>query len=190
LPSRRAHCSISRAAAHPRGFAAFLALLTLLLAGCTADEPGRLRAGQPFPQLRLSGLDGSVLETGSLAGKVLVLNVWATWCPPCRREMPGLQRLADAAAGRGIVVAGLTVDRDLNLAREFLREAKVAFPNYADPDMAVANAALQVVGFPETFVVGPDGRLAARLVGERNWDAPEMLGALEALARGEPARIR
>lgn len=146
--------------------------------------------GHPFPQFRLQGLDGASLDTGSLPGQVLVLNVWATWCPPCRREMPGLQRLAEATAGRGIVVAGMTVDRDLNLAREFLREGKIAFPNYADPDMAVANGKLQVVGFPETFVVGPDGRLAARVVGERNWDTPEMRGALEALARGEPARIK
>ncbi|HSD59554.1 MAG TPA: TlpA disulfide reductase family protein [Burkholderiales bacterium] len=180
----------SSTAACPRGFAAFLALFVFLLAACSGGDEGRLRVGQPFPSLRLPGLDGAVRDTGPLPGKVLVLNVWATWCPPCRREMPSLQRLADAAAGRGIVVAGMTVDRDLNLAREFVRETRITFPNYADPEMAVANGTLQVVGFPETFVVGPDGRLAARVVGERNWDAPEMMGALEALARGEPARIR
>lgn len=180
---------MSPTAARPRGLAACLALLALLLAACAPDE-GRLRPGQPFPQLRLAGLDGSILETGTLAGKVLVLNVWATWCPPCRREMPALQRLAQSASGRGIVVAGMTVDRDLNLAREFVREAGITFPNYVDPEMAVANGTLRVVGFPETFVVGPDGRLAARVVGERDWDAPEMLKALEALARGEPATIR
>jgi len=179
----------SRTAARPRGFVTFLALL-VLLAACSGGDEGRLRVGQPFPPLRLPGLDGAILDAGSLPGKVLVLNVWATWCPPCRREMPSLQRLADAAAGRGILVAGMTVDRDLNLAREFVRETGITFPNYADPEMAVANGKLQVVGFPETFVVGPDGRLAARVVGERNWDAPEMLGALEALARGEPARIK
>jgi thiol-disulfide isomerase/thioredoxin len=171
------------------GRRAFLAALALAGAGCGVQRDGPL-PGQALPDLRLTGLDGSFLETRSLRGRVLVLNAWATWCPPCRREMPSLQRLSDAVAGKGVLVAGLTVDRDLNLVREFLLAHRIAFPQYVDPDMALANGVLRVVGFPETFVVAPDGRLAARLVGERAWDAPEMGRALEALARGEPARIR
>jgi thiol-disulfide isomerase/thioredoxin len=143
-----------------------------------------------MPDLTLLGLDGGILETRNLRGRVLALNMWATWCPPCRREMPSLQRLADGVDGDRIMVAGLSVDRDLNLVREFVLSHGIRFPQYVDPEMAVANGVLRVVGFPETFVVAPDGRLAARVVGERSWDAPEMREALEALARGEPARIR
>jgi thiol-disulfide isomerase/thioredoxin len=168
---------------------AFLAALTLAAAGC-GDEPRGPRPGEALPDLRLTGLDGSFLETRSLRGQVLVLNAWATWCPPCRREMPALQRLSEAMQGRKIVVAGLTVDRDLNLVREFLLAHRITFPQYVDPEMELANGVLRVVGFPETFILAPDGRLAARLVGEREWDGPAIARSLEALARGEPAHIR
>ncbi len=174
------------------GRAATLLLLGLALglAACAPEHEARLAPGQPFPDLSLTSLDGAPMETAGLDGRVLVLNVWATWCPPCRREMPSLQRLAAAVDPRRVMIAGLTVDRDLNLAREFVLQNRIAFPNYADPDMAIANGSLAVVGFPETFIVGPDGRLAARVVGPREWDAPEILGALQALSRGERASFR
>lgn len=171
------------------GRRAFLAALALAAAGCGDDRAGP-RPGEALPDLRLTGLDGSYLEIGSLRGQVLVLNAWATWCPPCRREMPALQRLSGAMQGRGVMVAGLSVDRDLNLVREFLLAHGITFPQYVDPDMSLANGVLRVVGFPETFIVAPDGRLAARLVGEREWDGPDMIRSLEALARGEAAGIR
>ena len=104
--------------------------------------------------------------------------------------MPSLQRLAARVDPDRVLVAGLTVDRDLNLAREFVLHNQIAFPNFADPDMAIANGSLAVVGFPETFIVAPDGRLAARVAGAREWDAPEIVAALDALSRGEPARFR
>jgi thiol-disulfide isomerase/thioredoxin len=168
---------------------AFLSVLAVAAAGCGVDNAGP-RRGEELPDLRLAGLDGSLLETRALRGRVLLLNAWATWCPPCRREMPALQRLSEAMRGSPVLVAGLTVDRDLNLVREFLLTHRITFPQYVDPDMALAKGVLRVVGFPETFVVGRDGRLAARLVGEREWDGAPMLRALEALARGEPALIR
>ena len=169
---------------------AFALLLAALLAACPGDRPQRLAVGQTFPRLTLTGLERGALDTAALRGKVLVLNVWATWCPPCRREMPSLQRLAEAVAGERIVVIGLSVDRDANLAREYVLQARLTFPNYIDPAMEIANGPLAVVGFPETFVVGPDGKLAARVAGARDWDAPEMRRALEALYRGEGANIR
>lgn len=171
------------------GRRAFLAALALAATGCGGDPRGP-RPGETLPDLKLTGLDGSFLETRSLRGQVLVLNAWATWCPPCRREMPALQRLSDAMKRKPVLVAGLTVDRDLHLVREFLLAHRISFPQYVDPEMGLANGVLRVVGFPETFVVAPDGRLVARLVGEREWDGAEMVRSLEALARGEPARIR
>lgn len=169
-----------------------MALLAALgAAGCGSEQPARLAPGETFPALSLSELDGGApLNTAGFRGRVLVLNVWATWCPPCRREMPSLQRLAARVNRERVLVAGLTVDRDLNLAREFVLQNQIDFPNFADPDMAVANGSLAVVGFPETFIVGPDGRLAARVAGAREWDAPEILAALDALSRGETARFR
>jgi len=164
--------------------------LALALAACAPEQEPRLAPGQPFPALSLKGLDGPPLDTGGLRGRVLVLNVWATWCPPCRREMPSLQRLAAAVDSQRVLVAGMTVDRDLNLAREFVGQNQIAFPNFADPEMVIANNSLGVVGFPETFIVGPDGKLAARVAGAREWDAPEILEALDALYRGEKASFR
>jgi thiol-disulfide isomerase/thioredoxin len=166
-----------------------LVLLVLLFA-CSDGRHPRLAPGQSFPGLRLAGLDGGALDVGSLKGKVLVLNVWATWCPPCRREMPSLQRLSETVDRSRIVVAGITVDRDAQLAREYLLQSHISFANYTDSDMKIANGSLNVVGFPETFVVGPDGKLAARVAGAREWDSPETVRTLEALYRGEQATLR
>ena len=172
MPSRRAHCSISRAAAHPRGFAAFLALLTLLLAGCTADEPGRLRAGQPFPQLRLSGLDGSVLETGSLAGKVLVLNVWATWCPPCVEEMPSIQRLYEQLGPKGLRVVAVSIDdADADKVLDWARERELTFDLLHDRSAAIERT-YQTTGVPESFVIDRNCVIIKKVIGAAEWDGP------------------
>jgi thiol-disulfide isomerase/thioredoxin len=172
----------------PSAFAWFA--LALSLFACTDGRQARLAPGQAFPALSATGLDGGTLNAGSLKGKVLVLNVWATWCPPCRREMPSLQRLSETVDPGRIVVAGITVDRDAQLAREYLFQSHITFANFTDPEMKIANGSLNVVGFPETFVVGPDGRLAARVAGAREWDSKETVRTLEALYRGEQVSIR
>jgi len=145
----------------------------LLLAACGPDsgavQPG---IGAPLPTVALTGLtDETPTSTDALRGAPLVINFWATWCVPCRREMPALERLSLRLAVYGVRVIGVTVDHDLNLAREFVRGHKLTFPIYADEK--ALQSALRVVALPETVLVSAEGRIAARITGARDWEGAE-----------------
>lgn len=162
-----------------------LLLLWLGLAACSeSPAPVGPWPGAPFPALDLPALDGPPLALADYRGRVLVLNVWATWCAPCREEMPSLQRLSDRFTPEQLAVIGLTVDEDTNLAREFLLKYGIRFPIASDPAGAVATGLLGVTGYPDTFIVAPDGRLVERVSGGREWDGEEMVSLLTGLLAG------
>jgi thiol-disulfide isomerase/thioredoxin len=149
----------------------FLILLALappaaIDAGPIAAEPASL----VDRDLALTRLDGTRDDLAALDGKTLVLNVWATWCAPCRRELPSLQRLADAAPA-DVVVLGIAVDRDADFVREYLRDIGIRYVNYIDPEQRVGRTALGVDRLPQTLVIAPDGR-ARRIVGAADWSDP------------------
>lgn len=117
-----------------------------------------------------------VQRTVSLAayrGQPLIVNFWATWCEPCRREMPSLERLGAALRPHGVPVIGVTVDADANLAREFVLQYRLSFANFRDPDLRLARDALGISAFPATLLVGADGRIRARVNGAREWTGAE-----------------
>ena len=144
------------------------ALVALLSYGVVSTGPDtsiddRVAAGDrveaPVAELRRLGADG----TGSLAehrGKVVVLNVWASWCPPCRSEMPLLQRTHDDIASKGGVVLGIDSQDASDDALRFLREQRIEFPSLRDRDGEYADA-LGTNQLPETFLVDREGRIAA-----------------------------
>lgn len=165
-----------------------MALFGLLAACGQPDAVTRPLEGEPFPDLALTADDGRQVSIGSFRGKLLVMNVWATWCPPCRREMPSLERLSRTADARRFSVIGLSVDRDTHLVREFLRQYGVTFPSFLDPNQEIARKILDVKAFPETFLIAPDGRLVRRIVGEQEWHGTGMREVLEAAYRGERAK--
>ncbi|HEY5791066.1 MAG TPA: TlpA disulfide reductase family protein [Gammaproteobacteria bacterium] len=160
----------------------WLALLPLLwlLAGCggEAQAPGP-RVGEPFPALDIPGLDRDPLRLGELRDRLVVLNLWATWCAPCREEMPALQRLSRRHPDGRLTVIGLSVDEDLNLVREFLLKYAIDFPVAIDPGGALADGVLGVRAYPDTFIIAPGGKLVERIGGSRAWDGEEMVSLLE-----------
>jgi len=134
-----------------------------------------LTEGTPAPPLRLPALQDGEMDLGSFRGRVVLVNFWATWCPPCVEEMPSLERLHRALAGQGLVVLGVSVDDDGAALEAFVRRAGVTFPILRDPGGRGPTAAWRTTGWPETFVVDRTGRIVRKIVGPARWDTPEAI---------------
>jgi len=149
-------------------------LLAALLAlpGC-GEHAGDAapRSGAPLLEAPLAPLaPDRRAALADFRGRRVIVNFWATWCAPCREELPGLQRLSDALAPRGIAVIGVNVDADRNLAREFLLRHGVRFENFSDPGMAYSRTAFGITALPVTFALDSRGAIAGRALGARAWD--------------------
>lgn len=175
-----------------------LALL-LLLAGLAAGlcvrhgPPGPpLKPGEVAPDFQLPTIDGEPFVLATLRGRVVVLNFWATWCPPCVEEMPSLERLHRALAGEGLAVVGAAGDGKAADVQSFTRRLGLTFPQLHDEGSAVAHR-YRAYGYPTTVVVDRAGRVAAVYLGPAQWDTPDALAHFrELLARPvqepEPSR--
>ncbi len=145
-----------------------------------------LRPGTAVPDFRLPSLAGGATDLGSLRGRVVLVNFWATWCPPCVEEMPSLERLHRTLGPEGLVVVGISEDADEKAARDFAERLGLTFPILRDPEAQTA-AAYRATGYPETFVIGRDGTLLRTFVGPAEWDTPEALGYFRGLLPRRPA---
>ena len=154
------------------------------LIACQAPSApqARVDTGARFPSLQLKDFKGAPVSTAQFAGKVLVLNVWATWCPPCRKELPSLQRLSEQLDPQHFAVVGLSVDADDHVVREFLIERKVTFINLQDADMRVARDVLGVRLYPSTYIVSADGVVQRVVGGEQEWDSAEWQNLIRSFA--------
>jgi thiol-disulfide isomerase/thioredoxin len=168
-----------------------LAGALLILAAC--DKPAvappdsaALQEGRAFPAPVLDFVSGGRDAQGPLAGKWLVLNVWATWCAPCRSEMPSLQRLSQRLDPAHFAVVGLSVDADALLAAEFLLQHGIRFGNVVDKG-GVLTRSLGLKAYPETFLIAPDRRLMRRIAGRQQWDSAQMLSMLEGMQALAPS---
>ena len=159
----------------------------LVAAGARADAPIATAAPQPLPPLTFETLDGQPASLADFAGKVVVLNLWATWCAPCREEMPSLDRLQARFADRDLVVLALSVDRaGPERVQKFLDEVGVTHLHvYRDPK-AAATRAVRVPGLPATILVDRKGQEVGRVLGIAQWDGPAAVAAVDKLL-AEPA---
>jgi len=140
-----------------------------------------LKKGDAAPPLRLPALDGGTVDVASFRGKVVVVNFWATWCPPCVEEMPSLEKLHRALGPEGLVVIGVSVDEDEGTLRSFVQNMGVTFPTLRDPGGRGPTAAYRTTGFPETFVLDPQGVLLDKYIGPAEWATPEAIDHLREL---------
>ena len=138
------------------------------------DEPRRL------PEIRFENSEERSLSLADFRGKVVLLNIWATWCGPCRHEMPTLDRLQSELGGADFEVLALSIDRaGIDVVRKFYAEVGVeSLAIYIDSS-GKASRDLSAVGLPTTLLIDRDGRELARLVGPAEWDTPEMIGFLK-----------
>ncbi|MEW6543444.1 MAG: TlpA disulfide reductase family protein [Nitrospirota bacterium] len=168
------------------GLAGFL-IGSLSAAGPTVDplvalKISRAGAGVETPAFSLNQLDGSVVRSQDLAGKVLLLNFWATWCGPCKEEMPSLDRLRRQFDPREFVLLAVTADRQRDGIKAFLKHLGLDIPVLFDEGQEVS-AAFMVRGLPTTVLIGKDGKTVGRAVGPRAWDSPEAVALVSSLVR-------
>ena len=133
----------------------------------------------PVPDFTLVNMEGNSVRLADFRGKFVLLNFWATWCPPCVREMPSMERLAEKFKGRPFVVLGISLDVEgVSKVKPFIERLGTTFPIALDPTSRIAGiyGASQL---PATFLVDPLGRVITAAKGERDWSSQEMMGYLD-----------
>jgi thiol-disulfide isomerase/thioredoxin len=161
-------------------------------AGTTADEAGS-SSTLPIPQfpgsetawyrLKLEGLDGTPFDAGTLKGKVVFLNFWATWCGPCRSEMPAIQHLYEETKDQGVTFLVVS-DEERERIAGFVKKNGYTFPVYRV--VGVPPEVFRTSVIPATFIVAPDGHIAYRRIGSAQWDNDAALAFLKTLAPSAP----
>jgi thiol-disulfide isomerase/thioredoxin len=161
----------------------------LALGGC-AGEDGALpaappRVGDALPELTFAVLDADSLSLPELTGSPALINLWATWCPPCRAEMPFLQDIHEEYGPRGLQVVGISEDNAgaLDQVEDFLGEIGATYTNALDPRSRAMDA-FRVLGLPATYLVDAEGRIALVRAGPVSEADQEFLDTIEALVGG------
>lgn len=143
-------------------------MIGLAAMGCGAKEAGpSAPAGsrKPAADFNVKTLSGTSLKLSSLKGKVVLIDFWATWCPPCRAEIPAFKELYDQYKGKGLEILGLSVDQDGEAAvRPFAQQNGINYP-LAIADQALTEAYGGIRGIPTTFLIDKQGRIAQKYVG-------------------------
>src|SRR5512139_2196737 len=142
------------------------------------------QAPKPAPALKLKATDGAVHDLAQLKGRLVLVNFWATWCPPCRREMPSMERLSRALEGEPFSVLAVDVGEDVDTIEAFASQLDTApsFPILLDTRSRVMQA-WKVAGLPTTFLVNRQGRIVASAIGGREFDHPEMVEMIRGLLK-------
>lgn len=134
------------------------------------------------PELALERLDGGMLGRNDVKGLTVIVNFWATWCPPCRKEMPALQRAWESLRDENILLIGIAVGENKPAVARYVEKMNLEFPIALDPTTDTSSA-WGVRGLPTTYVVDPSGRIVLEAVGERDWDDTAMLDRIRSVAK-------
>ncbi len=174
-------------------FAVSALLLGLVWVGWTArDRFLPVEVGTRAPDFTARNLRGEQVALSGLRGEVVLLNIWATWCPPCREEMPSMQRLHETLGPSGLRVVAVSIDAlpgRLDLARRpggdvaaFVREYGLGFAIWHDPSGEIQRI-YRTTGIPESFVIGRDGVIVSKVIGATEWDSEARIESLRRLLR-------
>jgi cytochrome c biogenesis protein CcmG/thiol:disulfide interchange protein DsbE len=136
--------------------------------------------GDSAPDFSITADNGRAMTASNFGGKLLVLNFWATWCPPCVEEIPSLDAFQRRFANSGVVVLGISVDKDEKAYRDFLARARVSFLTARDPDNKI-NADYGTFKFLETYIIDAKGKVVRKIINAQNWMSERMIQDLESL---------
>jgi len=148
----------------------------------------RRRGPDLAPDFAVADLQGRTVRLSALRGKVVLLNLWATWCAPCVEEMPSIERLYRTLRGSDFEVLAVSQDEDgRRVVEPFATKQGLSFPIYLDPEHQVGDR-YGVWGYPETFVIDRNGYVVERVIGPRDWDSPASIAGLRTLLAGSDGR--
>lgn len=142
-------------------------------------------AGASAPDFTLLDLNGKKVSLAEYRGKAVVLNFWATTCGPCKAEMPSLNSLYLEFRNKGLSVVAVSVDTSEKPVRAFISEKNLAFTVLMDKDKEVFFDSYAVMGLPTTFLIDRSGAIVEKIIGERDWDSPQMREKIRRLLTGK-----
>jgi len=150
-------------------------LATVLCSGCySGSRPPHV--GSPAKEFTVADSD-HIVSLNQYRGEVVLVNFWATWCPPCVEELPSLMTLQERMKGRGLVVVGVSIDVDGDAYHRFLKLHNINFVTVRDPEQKVASM-YGTSGWPETYIIDRQGVLRRKFVGPVDWNAPDVIAFL------------
>jgi peroxiredoxin len=153
-----------------------LAVLFLLKQNNSYLNYSPLKPGHPAPDFSFPGLDGKMVSLADHRGHIVLVNIWATWCPPCVDEMPSMEKLYQELKGENFEILAVSIDAlGIKAVAPFMKKYSLSFPALMDPDGAI-KALYQTTGVPESFIVNQEGILVEKIIGPRNWATPAVVG--------------
>ena len=180
-PARRRHWGMTLLWTAPALFLLLALLYGVLTRPPTDASHAAPRIGQPLADFTLPDLQGRLVQLSALRGKVVFINVWATWCPPCIEEMPTMQRLYERLHSRGLEVLAISIDAlGAQVVAPFMEKYQLTFPALLDPQDRIVHL-YHTQGVPESFIVDKRGLLVDKVIGPRDWSHPQMIALFERL---------
>jgi thiol-disulfide isomerase/thioredoxin len=161
--------------------------VALLTASCSKKDTttvvGEVRENKPAPVITVNSLKNVPLKLSDLKGKVVLLNFWATWCPPCRGEIPSMMKLNSAMTGKPFQMVAVSIDEGgVPEIESFFKTSGFSLPTYTDPGGAAVKV-YGITGVPESFIIDKNGILVKKVIGPLAWDSPETISFLEGLMK-------
>lgn len=166
--------------------AIFILLITSQRPSPSTHSAVDLTQNRPMaPDFELLDIDGNAVSLSSLRGKVVLVNFWATWCPPCREEIPSMDRLYQLLHNEGLELLAINVEADgLQTVPKFMQRVPFGFPVLFDGDGTVRGK-FGVSKYPETFIIDSEGVIRERVIGGIDWSSPQMITYLRSLRQAE-----
>lgn len=143
-------------------------------------EPPVVNAGDKAPDFKVTTDHGKMITPGDFGGKLLVLNFWASWCPPCVEETPSLEEFARQFGPQGVVVLGVSNDRSAEQYQKFLERYHVNFETTRDPENNIS-ASYGTFQLPETYLIDHNGKVVEKVISNQNWMDPEFIARVRKL---------
>lgn len=139
-----------------------------------------INAGDTAPDFKITTDSGKTVTRSDFGGKVLVLNFWASWCPPCVEETPSLEAFQKVMGPEGVVVLGVSIDANEKLYRQFKDRFRVTFPTARDPEANVSSS-YGTFQIPETYIIDSSGKVREKIISSTNWMDPDLIARVKSM---------